>query len=223
VRSSRGRIVRGRVLPAGGPCGIVLIDNYDSFTENLAHLLAQLGASVTVVRNDAATVARVIAARPQGVVISPGPHAPRDAGVSVPLIRACARARPAIPVLGVCLGHQAIGEAFGARTVRARRPVHGRALPVRHAGRGSLRGLRSPFLAARYHSLVIDPDSLPGVLEVTARSDEGEIMAVLHRDLPVEGVQFHPESHLTAVGPRILAAFLRRCGERPRPAREVVR
>jgi anthranilate synthase component 2 len=202
---------------------VVLIDNYDSFTENLAHLLAQLGAPVTVVRHDAATVGDVIRSRPQGVVISPGPHAPRDAGISVELIRACAAVVPAVPVFGVCLGHQAIGEAFGARIVRARRPVHGQALPIVHRGGGCLAGLPSPFLAARYHSLVIAPSSLPRDLEVTARSAEGEIMAVLHRRLPIEGVQFHPESYLTPAGPRILRAFLRRCGRRPRPAREVVR
>jgi anthranilate synthase/aminodeoxychorismate synthase-like glutamine amidotransferase len=201
----------------------VVVDNYDSFTENLAHLLAQLGARVVVVRNDAATVAEVLASKPAGVVISPGPKAPKEAGISVPLIRACAHAAEPIPVLGVCLGHQAIGEAFGGRTVRARRPAHGRALPVFHEGRGALAGLPCPFLAARYHSLVIDPDALPADLEPTAWSREGDLMAVLHRRLPIEGVQFHPESYLTGPGPRILAAFLRRAGLSPRPVREVVR
>jgi anthranilate synthase component 2 len=223
VRVPLGRVVHGFSPSGGASAGIVLIDNYDSFTENLAHLLAQLGAPVTVLRHDAASVEEVVARRPEGVVISPGPHAPRDAGISVALVRSCAAAADPIPVLGVCLGHQAIGAAFGARIVRARRPVHGRALPVVHGGRGSLTGVPSPFLAARYHSLVIDPSSVPSDLEVTARSEEGEILAILHRRLPVEGLQFHPESYLTPLGPRILAAFLRRCGRPARPAREVVR
>jgi anthranilate synthase component 2 len=198
-----------------------LVDNYDSFTRNLADLLVQLGARVHVVRNDAATVAQVLAARPAGIVLSPGPRTPREAGISVPLVRAAARAR--IPLLGVCLGHQAIGEAFGGRTVRGRRPVHGRATPVRHRGRGWLAGLPSPFLAARYHSLVVDDRTRPEVLEVTARSGDGLPMALRHRTLPIEGVQFHPESFLTPHGPRILAAFLRAAGIAPNDPDRVVR
>lgn len=198
----------------------MLIDNYDSFTRNLADGLAQLGADVAIVRNDEVRAADVLAARPRGVVLSPGPRAPRDAGICLPWLRI---APPRMPVLGVCLGHQAIGEAFGGRVVRAGEPVHGRALPVVHRGGGLLAGLPSPFLAARYHSLVVDGGSLPATLEATAWSRDGEIMALRHRTRPIEGVQFHPESFLTPVGPAILAAFLRRCGLRPRPAHEVVR
>ncbi|MBL9086218.1 MAG: aminodeoxychorismate/anthranilate synthase component II [Planctomycetia bacterium] len=197
---------------------MVVVDNYDSFTHNLAHLLAQLGADVAVVRNDGATVAEVLAARPAGVVLSPGPLSPAEAGISVALVRACARATPPVPVFGVCLGHQAIGVAFGGRVGRAVRPVHGRATAVRSTRRGLLAGLPRTFRAARYHSLVVDEASLPAALEVVARSPEGEVMAVAHRTLPVDGVQFHPESFLTPHGPAILAAFLRRCGLRPRTA-----
>jgi anthranilate synthase/aminodeoxychorismate synthase-like glutamine amidotransferase len=198
-----------------------LVDNYDSFTRNLEDLLVQLGARVHVVRNDEATVAEVLAARPAGIVLSPGPRTPSEAGISVPLVRAAAREE--VPLLGVCLGHQAIGEAFGGRTVRGRRPVHGRATPVRHRGRGWLEGLPSPFLAARYHSLVVDDRTRPEVLEVTARSDDGEPMALRHKTLPIEGVQFHPESFLTPQGPRILAAFLRAAGIAPNDPDRVVR
>jgi anthranilate synthase component 2 len=221
ARSSRG-IPRGAVW---------LLDNYDSFTRNLADLLGQLGARVHVVRNDETTPEEVLASRPAGVVLSPGPRTPREAGVSIALVRACAaaaeaaiaRGRPPAPLLGVCLGHQAIGEAFGGRTVRARRPVHGRATAVRHRGEGWLRGLPSPFLAARYHSLVVDEARLPDALVVTARSEEGEVMAMRHRTLPIEGVQFHPESYLTPHGPRILAAFLRAAGVAARDPERVVR
>ena len=206
------------------PRGAVwLVDNVDSFSENLAHAIAMLGPTVVVVRHDATTPARVLLARPAAIVLSPGPKTPKEAGISVPLVRAIARARAPVPLLGVCLGHQAIGEAFGARVVRAKAPVHGRATAVRHAGRGSLRGLPRTFRAARYHSLVLDPRTLPQDLEPTAWSEEGEVMAVLHRSLPVEGVQFHPESYLTPLGPRILAAFLRRAGLRVRSPRAVVR
>src|SRR5262245_10681707 len=216
---STGSGSSSRRIPPGA---VWILDNYDSFTGNLAHLLAQLGATVHVVRNDATTVAAVLRGRPRGVVVSPGPRTPREAGISIPLIRACARARPPIPVLGVCLGHQALGEAFGGRTVRGRRPVHGRATAVRHRGEGWLAGLPSPFPAARYHSLVVDEATLPEDLRVTARSEEGEILAMRHRALPLEGVQFHPESYLTPHGPRILAAFLRAAGlPARRPARVV--
>jgi anthranilate synthase component 2 len=200
-----------------------VVDNYDSFTENLAHLLAQLGATVFVARNDERSVAQVLRARPAGVVVSPGPCTPAEAGVSVDLIRACGRARPPVPVLGVCLGHQAIGAAYGARVVRAREPVHGRATSIRHRGAGLLAGLPSPLRAARYHSLVVSPTGLPPALRPTAWSTSGEIMGLAHASLPVEGVQFHPESYLTDVGPRLLCAFLRRCGLRPRPASRVRR
>jgi anthranilate synthase component II len=164
------------------------------------------------VRNDEVSVEEVLAARPAGVVISPGPRSPHEAGISTALVVACAQSTPPIPLLGVCLGHQAIGVAFGGRVVRARAPIHGRATAIRHRGVGVLRGLPNPFLAARYHSLVVDPDALPAALFVHARSSEGEIMGFLHRSLPIEGVQFHPESFLTPEGPRMIETFLRRCG-----------
>lgn len=197
----------------------MLLDNYDSFTMNLAHVLAQLGADVAVVRHDATTVEAALAAKPAGVVLSPGPLTPAEAGICVPLVQACADAE--VPVLGICLGEQAIGVAFGGRVVRARRPVHGRATPIHHEGAGLLAGLRNPFEAARYHSLVVEEKSLPRDLEVTARSDEGEIMALRHTSLPIEGLQFHPESYLTRTGPRMLSAFLVRCGIPSRGASRV--
>jgi len=200
----------------------VLLDNYDSFTLNLAHLLARHGSDVAIVRHDEASAADVLAAGPAGVVISPGPLSPREAGISVPLVLACARAEPAVPVLGVCLGHQAIGVAFGARVERAVVPVHGRATPILHRGAGVLAGLSSPLLAARYHSLVVSPDAVPADLLVHATSREGEVMGLLHRRLPIAGLQFHPESYLTPDGPRMVAAFLARCGL-ARASRRVVR
>ena len=184
---------------------VLVIDNYDSFTFNLVQALGQLGASVEVVRNDALSVAEVLAAQPAAVVISPGPKTPDDAGICVDLVRA---AGATTPILGVCLGHQAIGVAYGGRVVRAPAVVHGKVLPVYHDGAGVLRGLDSPLMATRYHSLVIASDDVPDVLEVTARSEDGVIMAVRHRDLPVEGVQFHPESIGTPLGPRLLGNFL---------------
>jgi anthranilate synthase/aminodeoxychorismate synthase-like glutamine amidotransferase len=215
-----GRVLRPPHTPPRG--AVWLVDNYDSFTENLAHLLAQLGATAFVARNDERSTRAVLAARPVGVVVSPGPCTPSEAGVSVDVIRACARRPAPIPVLGVCLGHQAIGAAFGARVVAALEPVHGWATAIHHEGAGLLAGLPSPFPAARYHSLVVGRP-LPSDLEETARSDRGEVMALRHRRYPIEGVQFHPESYLTPHGPRILAAFLRRCGLRPRRPAQVVR
>lgn len=219
-RARPGRIDDGLPSPGRAFHGIVLVDNYDSFTRNLADALAQLGADVVVVRNDQASAARVLATRPRGIVLSPGPHAPAQAGICLPLLR---RAPADLAILGVCLGHQAIGEAFGGRVVRATTPVHGRALRVRHAGAGLLAGLPSPFSAARYHSLVVEERTLPAVLEATAWSEDGEVMALRHRARPVEGVQFHPESFLTPLGPRLLAAFLRRCGFFPLASASVVR
>jgi anthranilate synthase component 2 len=184
---------------------VVLIDNYDSFTWNLAHLLNNAGARVEVVRNDEVTAAQILTAAPAAVVISPGPCAPAEAGVSIAAVTACAAA--GVPLLGICLGHQAIGAAFGADIIAAPRPVHGQAFPVTHDGSGVLAGLPRPFQATRYHSLVIDESTLPADLLVTART-AGIPMAVRHRTLPVEGVQFHPESVLTIHGPAIIGGFV---------------
>jgi anthranilate synthase component 2 len=185
---------------------IVLIDNYDSFTWNLAHLLVISGARVEVVRNDEVTAAQVADAAPAGVVISPGPCAPAEAGISMAAVTACVRS--GIPLLGICLGHEAIGAAFGARIVPAPHPVHGRASAISHDGQGVLAGLPDPFQATRYHSLLVDEFTLPVELAVTART--GNIpMGIRHRTLPVEGIQFHPESILTAHGAAIIANFTR--------------
>ena len=193
---------------------VILIDNYDSFTWNLAHLLDTAGARVVVVRNDEVTAGQVIAAGPAGVVISPGPCAPAEAGISVATVTACAAA--GVPLLGICLGHQAIGAAFGADIVAAPRPVHGTAFPVTHDGTGVLRGLPSPFHATRYHSLSVDEATLPSGLLVTARTD-GIPMAVRHTSRPVEGVQFHPESILTTHGAALIANFLTSASSNPHP------
>jgi len=185
---------------------ILLIDNYDSFTYNLYQYLCELGAEVSVVRNDAITVDEVRAQKPEFVVISPGPGVPRDAGISVDLVRALGSTTP---VLGVCLGHQAITEAYGGVVTRAPELMHGKASCIFHDGTGVLQGLPSPFSAIRYHSLCAAPEAIPDVLEVAARSDSGVIMAVRHREYPVYGVQFHPESILTEYGKDLLRNFLR--------------
>jgi anthranilate synthase component 2 len=192
---------------------LLMIDNYDSFTYNLVQYLGELGAEVEVFRNDVATPAELLARGPAGVVISPGPGEPAEAGISVEVVRACAER--GMPLLGVCLGHQAIGVAFGGRIARARSIMHGKVSRVEHDGRGIFEGVENPFEATRYHSLVVDGASLPGVLEVTARTADGEIMGLRHRQEPIEGVQFHPESILTRVGKSLLANFLGRCGQRP--------
>jgi anthranilate synthase component II len=185
---------------------IVLIDNYDSFTYNLYQYLCELGADVTVVRNDAATVEEIIAMAPERVVLSPGPCTPKEAGICVPLIHALAGR---VPLLGVCLGHQAIGAAYGGEVVRAPTLMHGKVSAVHHIGQGVFRGLPSPFTAIRYHSLVVARETLPDVLEVTAETAEGLVMGFRHRDIPsLEGVQFHPESILTEHGHQLLANFL---------------
>ncbi len=184
---------------------LLMIDNYDSFTYNLVQYLGELGADVRVVRNDAITLDEVAALAPAQIVVSPGPCTPSEAGVSVPLIR---RFAGQIPILGVCLGHQSIGQAFGGRIVRAQRVMHGKLSPVTHDGRGVFAGLPSPFAVTRYHSLAIERDRVPAELEVTATADDGEIMGVRHRTLAVEGVQFHPEAILTEHGMRLLANFL---------------
>ena len=184
---------------------LVMIDNYDSFTYNLVQYLGELGAEVTVKRNDAIDVAGVRALRPHAVVISPGPCTPAEAGISLKLLREMAGE---VPILGVCLGHQCIGEAFGGKVVRAPRLMHGKTSPVIHDGNTIFADLPSPFDAMRYHSLIVDPDSLPSALEVSARTSENEIMGLRHKELAVEGVQFHPESILTTEGKHLLKNFL---------------
>ncbi len=190
---------------------VLLVDNYDSFTFNLVQYLGELGATVDVHRNDRIDVAGIRAARPDGLVLSPGPCTPNEAGVTLAAIDALAGA---VPILGVCLGHQAIGQAFGGKVVRNARIVHGKASPIRHRGQGVFAGLPSPFEAGRYHSLVVEREGLPRALAVTAWTDEGEIMGLRHRTLDVEGVQFHPESILTEHGKALLANWLGRL--RPR-------
>jgi len=189
-----------------------IIDNYDSFTYNLVQYLGELGADVEVFRNDAIGVDELVARSPEGIVISPGPGEPHGAGISIDVVHACAE--HSIPLLGVCLGHQSIGVAFGGEIVRARTIMHGKLSAVTHDGRGIFEGIESPFEATRYHSLVIDGDRCPEVLEVSARSADGEIMAVRHRSHPIEGVQFHPESIMTGAGKALLANFIRRCPEK---------
>jgi len=189
---------------------LVLIDNYDSFTWNLAQYLGELGADVTVIRNDEHTVAEVEAMHPSRIVVSPGPCTPSEAGMSVDVVRELG-AR--IPVLGVCLGHQAIGEAYGGRTIRARRIMHGKTAPIRHTGEGLFEGVPSPLTVTRYHSLVTDAEALPGVLLPVAWSegdeDRDEIQGIRHREHPVWGVQFHPESVFSEGGKQLLANFLK--------------
>jgi anthranilate synthase component 2 len=187
---------------------IILVDNYDSFTYNLAHLLQVAGCRVEVVRNDEVPADQVTRSGAHGVVISPGPCAPADAGISIDVVRACVGR---IPLLGICLGHQAIAAAFGAAIIKAPRPVHGQACPISHDGAGVLAGLPRPFAATRYHSLIVDEDTLPPELVVTART--GKLpMGLRHLTYQVEGVQFHPESILTADGPTIVRNFVQSAG-----------
>lgn len=183
----------------------MLIDNYDSFTYNLVHYLGELGAKVIVRRNDAIGVDEALALGDEGIVLSPGPCDPDRAGICLDVIKAAAGKRP---LLGVCLGHQAIGQAFGGRVVRAPVPMHGKVSQIRHNGAGLFQGLPSPIAATRYHSLVVDRDSLPDCLEITAETDDGLIMGLAHRSLPVHGVQFHPESIASASGHDILRNFI---------------
>jgi anthranilate synthase component 2 len=183
---------------------VTLIDNYDSFTWNLVHYLGSQGANVTVRRNDEVSVAAILDSRPEAIVLSPGPCTPREAGICLDLIAAAA---PSIPMFGVCLGHQSMGESFGGEVVRAPLPVHGKLATIQHSGRSVFRGINGPFEATRYHSLVVRRETLPGDLEVTAETD-GLIMGLAHRAFPMHGVQFHPESILSQHGHRIIANFL---------------
>jgi anthranilate synthase component 2 len=194
---------------------LLMIDNYDSFTYNLVQYLGELGEEVHTVRNDAITLDEIERLAPARIVISPGPCAPAQAGVSVPLLKHFAGR---VPILGVCLGHQAIGEAFGGRIVRAREIMHGKTSPITHDGQGVFRGLPSPYTVIRYHSLAIERATLPDCLEITAETDDGEIMGVRHRHHRVEGVQFHPESILTEAGHELLANFLRQVPKAAVPA-----
>jgi anthranilate synthase component II len=184
---------------------VLMIDNYDSFTYNLVQYLAELGQEVAVFRNDEITIEQIEALAPRAIVISPGPSAPENAGISLELI---ARLAGRVPILGVCLGHQAIGQAFGGKVVRAKRVMHGKVSRVRHDGEGVFRGLPAEFDATRYHSLAVERASLPASLKITAEADDGEIMGLRHRRLAVEGVQFHPEALLTEQGHRMLQNFI---------------
>jgi anthranilate synthase component 2 len=184
---------------------IVLIDNYDSFTFNLVHYLGGLGADVAVHRNDAVSADQVIAMKPEAIVLSPGPCTPNEAGICLDLI---AKAQHSVPILGVCLGHQSIGQAFGGDVVRAPLPVHGKLSDIRHEGHSVFRGINGPFKATRYHSLVVKRDTMPDALQVTAETDDGLVMGLSHRTLPLHGVQFHPESIASEHGHLILKNFL---------------
>jgi anthranilate synthase component II len=184
---------------------LLLIDNYDSFTYNLFHYLGELGAEVKVVRNDEISADQALALKPEGIVLSPGPCTPNEAGICLDVIK---QADGRMPILGVCLGHQAIGQVYGGSVVRAPKPMHGKLSRVHHTGRSVFRGLNNDFLATRYHSLTIDPPSMPASLEVTATSEDGVIQGVMHKTHPVHGVQFHPESIASENGHALLANFL---------------
>jgi len=194
---------------------LLLIDNYDSFTYNLFHYLGELGEEVVVKRNDRISTAEALAMKPQSIVLSPGPCDPDKAGICLELIR---KAGGRVPILGVCLGHQAIGQAYGGKIVRAPQPMHGKRSAIHHNGKSVFRGLEDGFFATRYHSLVIDRPSLPPVLEITAETDDGVIMAVAHKSHPVHGVQFHPESIASEHGHALLQNFLRLARTAPRTA-----
>ena len=185
---------------------LLLIDNYDSFTYNLFHLLGELGADVRVERNNALTADQALALKPQGLVLSPGPCTPSEAGICLELIE---KARGQVPILGVCLGHQAIGQAYGGKIVRAPEPMHGKMSRIHHTGKSVFTDLPNDFLATRYHSLTIKPESMPAALEVTARSEDGVIQGVMHKTHPVHGVQFHPESMASEHGHALLGNFLK--------------
>jgi anthranilate synthase component 2 len=190
---------------------ILVIDNYDSFTYNLVHYLNELGAETLVKRNDALSVEEALGLKPEGVLLSPGPCTPNEAGICLDLLAA---APLDLPIFGVCLGHQAMGQAFGGKVVRARELMHGKTSPIHHTGQGVFKGLKNPFTATRYHSLTIEKATAPDVLEVTAWTDDGEIMGVQHKTRPIHGVQFHPESIATECGHELLANFLDIAGVR---------
>ncbi|MFN2375441.1 MAG: aminodeoxychorismate/anthranilate synthase component II [Candidatus Binatia bacterium] len=194
---------------------ILMIDNYDSFTYNLVQYLGELGADVEVRRNDAIDIAGIEKLAPAGIVISPGPCTPNEAGISLQTVSSFAGR---IPILGVCLGHQSIGQVFGGRVIRAPRLMHGKTSPIHHDGRGLFRGLANPFTATRYHSLIVERETLPDVLEISAWTEEGEIMGLRHRELAVDGVQFHPESILTVEGKNLLSNFLQSLPSRAKAA-----
>jgi anthranilate synthase component II len=199
---------------------ILVVDNYDSFTWNLVHYLRELGAEVEVARNDSLTAAEAMATGADGLLISPGPGRPEQAGISLELVAACAEARR--PLLGICLGHQAIALHFGGRVERAARVMHGKTCPIRHDGSGLFAGLPSPFVAARYHSLAVAADSVPACLAVNAEADDSTVQAFRHRDLPIHGVQFHPESVASEQGHALLANFVRLAAPVPAGKRELI-
>jgi anthranilate synthase component 2 len=198
---------------------LLVVDNYDSFVFNLVHYVEQLGARTKVIRNDDLTVEEALALKPQAVLLSPGPCTPAEAGICVDLLKTA----PAdLPILGVCLGHQAMGAAFGGRVISAKEIRHGKTSPITHDGTGIFEGLPSPFTATRYHSLAIDPSAVPNVLRVTARTPDGEIMGVAHNERPVHGVQFHPESIASEHGHKLLANFLHIAGIETKPLETVL-
>jgi anthranilate synthase component 2 len=188
---------------------VFVLDNYDSFTYNLVQYMGELGAEMVIRRNDEVTVEEIIAMQPERIVLSPGPCTPHDAGVLVSLVEELAARGSRTPVLGVCLGHQAIGEAFGGKVIRAEKLMHGKTSSVTHDSKGVFEGIQSPMTCTRYHSLIVEEKSLPPELAITPRSEDGTIMGLRHRELPMEGVQFHPESILTVDGKRLIANFLK--------------
>ena len=192
---------------------ILMIDNYDSFTFNIVQYLGQMGEEVQVFRNDKITLSEIKKLKPQSIFLSPGPCSPREAGITVDVIR---EFHASIPLMGICLGHQSIGFAFGGEVVRAERIMHGKVSPVNHDGKTIFAGLPNPFTAGRYHSLLVRPETLPACLEISATTAEGEIMGLRHKEFPVEGIQFHPESVLTPQGKRIIRNFLKYTGRKER-------
>jgi len=184
---------------------ILLLDNYDSFTYNLLHYLSELGKEVKVIRNDAVSVKDVLAMKPEAIVISPGPGTPDESGICLALVK---EAAGKIPVLGVCLGHQTIGQVFGGKVIRAAKPMHGKVSAISHTGKGVFKGLPSPFAATRYHSLIVEKSSLPSILEITAQTDDGIIMGLAHKAQKIHGVQFHPESIASEHGHQLLKNFI---------------